>query len=110
MPIRFRLGDRIHDVTSRALVMGILNRTPDSFYDRGATFALDALLRRADEIVDEGADILDVGGVKAGPGPDVSEEEELDRVVGAVEALHRRFPTPISCDTWRARVLDAACS
>jgi dihydropteroate synthase len=110
MSERFRLGDRVHDLTRRTLVMGILNRTPDSFFDRGATFELDPLLRRADDIVAEGADILDVGGVKAGPGPDVSEAEELDRVVGAIEALHARFDTPISCDTWRARVLDAACS
>ncbi|MCL4293988.1 MAG: dihydropteroate synthase, partial [Acidimicrobiia bacterium] len=74
----FRLGPDLHDLRSRVLVMGILNRTPDSFYDRGATYGLDALLRRADRIVSEGADILDVGGVKAGPGPDVGEAEELD--------------------------------
>ena len=49
--------------------MGILNRTPDSFYDRGATWAFDAFLRRAEELVADGADLLDVGGVKAGPGP-----------------------------------------
>ena len=88
MPARYRLGDRVHDLGTRTLVMGILNRTPDSFYDRGATFAFDAFLRRADEIVAEGADILDVGGVKAGPGDEVSEDEELDRVVGPIEALH----------------------
>jgi dihydropteroate synthase len=84
--------------------MGILNRTPDSFYDRGATFGLDDLLRRAEFLVEEGADLLDVGGVKAGPGPEVSEEEELDRVVPAIEAVHARFDTPLSIDTWRAAV------
>jgi len=104
-----RLGRRTHDVTHRALVMGILNRTPDSFYDRGETFDLDALLRKADRLVDEGADILDVGGVKAGPGPEVSEAEELDRVVAPIEALGGRFDIPLSVDTWRASVLDAAC-
>ena len=57
------------------MVVGILNRTPDSFYDQGATFGLDLTLRRAEALVNEGADILDVGGVKAGPGPAVSEEE-----------------------------------
>jgi len=108
--VRYRLGAQVHDLTTRTLVMGILNRTPDSFYDQGATFALDALLRRADELVQAGADILDVGGVKAGPGPDVTEEEELDRVVGPIEALHARFDVAISCDTWRASVLDAACT
>jgi dihydropteroate synthase len=109
-PLRYRLGDRVHDVTTRTLVMGILNRTPDSFYDQGATFELDALLGRAKELVEQGADILDVGGVKAGPGPDVGEAEELDRVVAPIAALHERFDVALSCDTWRASVLDAACS
>jgi dihydropteroate synthase len=109
MAPRYRLGDHVHDLTTRTLVMGILNRTPDSFYDRGATFALDAFLRRADAIVTDGADVLDVGGVKAGPGLDVSEQEELDRVVEPIAALHARFDVAISCDTWRSGVLDAAC-
>ena len=104
----FRLGDRVHDLTTRALVMGILNRTPDSFYDQGATFELDPFLRRADQLVGEGVDILDVGGVKAGPGPDVDEAEELARVIPAIEALHTRFDVPVSVDTWRASVLAAA--
>jgi dihydropteroate synthase len=106
---RYRLGDEVHDLTTRTLVMGILNRTPDSFYDHGATFELDSLLRRAEVLVDDGADILDVGGVKAGPGPEVDEAEELDRVVAPIEALRQRFDVAISCDTWRASVLDAAC-
>jgi dihydropteroate synthase len=90
--------------------MGILNRTPDSFYDRGATWDFDAFLRRADRLVLDGADLLDVGGVKAGPGPEVGETEELDRVVPALEALRARFDTALSVDTWRASVLDAACT
>jgi dihydropteroate synthase len=106
---RYRLGGTTHDLTHRVLVMGILNRTPDSFYDAGITFELDALLRRAEVLVAEGADLLDVGGVKAGPGPEVGVAEELDRVVGPIAALRARFDTPISCDTWRASVLDAAC-
>jgi dihydropteroate synthase len=105
-----RLGDRTIDVRARTIVMGILNRTPDSFYDKGATWAFDAFLDRADALVQEGADLLDVGGVKAGPGPDVDEAEELERVVPAIEALHARFDVPVSVDTWRASVLDAACS
>jgi dihydropteroate synthase len=105
-----RLGDRAIDIRRRTIVMGILNRTPDSFYDRGATFALDPFLRRAEALVADGADVLDVGGVKAGPGPEVSEAEELDRVIPAIEALAARFATPISVDTWRASVLDAACA
>ena len=89
--------------------MGILNRTPDSFFDAGATFGLDELVARADQLVREGADLLDIGGVKAGPGPEVSEAEELDRLIPSVEALHARFDTPLSADTWRAAVLDEAC-
>jgi dihydropteroate synthase len=105
----YRLGDDVHDLSSRTLVMGILNRTPDSFYDHGRTFELDSLLERAEVLVHEGADLLDVGGVKAGPGPDVGEAEELDRVVAPIAALHERFDVAISCDTWRASVLDEAC-
>jgi dihydropteroate synthase len=88
--------------------MGIVNRTPDSFYDRGATYALDPLLDRAATLVADGADLIDIGGVKAGPGPEVSEAEELDRVIPAIEALHARIDIPISVDTWRASVARAA--
>ena len=106
--MRLSLGPRRYDVATRPLVMGILNRTPDSFYDQGDHFAMDKCLARADQLVAEGADLLDVGGVKAGPGPDVSAEEELDRVVPAVEALVARFDLPLSVDTWRASVAAAA--
>jgi dihydropteroate synthase len=99
-----RLGDRCYDVTHRALVMGILNRTPDSFYDRGSYWDPDAFWARAERLVADGADLLDVGGVKAGPGPEVGEDEEMDRVVPAVEGLRRRFDVPVSVDTWRAPV------
>lgn len=105
----YRLGDRVHDITDRTLVMGILNRTPDSFYDAGLTYELDALVRRAEQLVVEGADLLDVGGVKAGPGPEVGEAEELDRVVPAIEAIHARLDVAISADTWRASVLAESC-
>jgi dihydropteroate synthase len=84
--------------------MGILNRTPDSFYDRGRYWDLDAFYSRAARLVADGADLLDVGGVKAGPGPEVSAEEESDRVIPVIEALHDRFDVPISVDTWRSAV------
>jgi dihydropteroate synthase len=102
--MRLALGPRSYDVTTRALVMGILNRTTDSFFDKGRFFALDAMLELAERHVAHGADVLDVGGVKAGPGPEVGEQEELDRVIPAVEALHDRFDLPISVDTWRSEV------
>jgi dihydropteroate synthase len=98
------LGTRRYDITTRALVMGILNRTPDSFYDAGLTYELGALVDRAGALVAAGADLLDVGGVKAGPGPEVTLEEELDRVVPAIAALVERFDVPVSVDTWRAAV------
>jgi dihydropteroate synthase len=98
------LGHHHYDVSARALVMGILNRTPDSFFDKGATWAWDAFWARAEQIVAEGADVLDVGAVKAGPGPEVSEAEELDRLIPAVQGLVARFDLPVSADTWRASV------
>ena len=101
------LGTTRFDITHRAVVMGILNRTPDSFYDQGAYYEFDDFLRKAEQLVADGADFLDVGGVKAGPGDEVTEAEELERVVPAVEALRARFDLPLSVDTWRASVAKA---
>jgi dihydropteroate synthase len=106
--VRLALGDRNYDLTHRALVMGILNRTPDSFFDAGAFFALDKFIDLAAQHVAAGADLLDVGGVKAGPGPEVTAEEELERVIPGVQALRERFDLPVSVDTWRASVAEAA--
>jgi dihydropteroate synthase len=100
----FELGRHRYDLSSRGLVMGILNRTPDSFFDKGATWSWDAFWARAEQIVGEGADVLDVGAVKAGPGPEVTEAEEMDRLLPAVEGLVARFDLPVSVDTWRASV------
>ncbi len=98
------------DITYRALVMGILNRTPDSFFDGGQYFDFDGFLEKADGLVRDGADFLDVGGVKAGPGPEVSTEEELERVVPAIAALRSRFDLPMSVDTWNPVVLRESLS
>jgi dihydropteroate synthase len=103
-PLVVALGERLVDVTNRALVMGVLNRTKDSFFAPAATYDLDALFFRAEELVADGADLLDVGGVKAGPGEEVSEAEELERVVPVIAELARRFDLPLSVDTWRASV------
>jgi dihydropteroate synthase len=97
-------GRRTFDFGRRAAVMAILNRTPDSFYDRGVNFGFEAALGAADRALAEGADWLDVGGVKAGPGPEVTEAEELDRVVPLVEALRGRTDAVISVDTFRPGV------
>jgi dihydropteroate synthase len=82
--------------------MGILNRTPDSFYDRGATYDLDVLLRRADDLVAAGADILDVGGVKAGPGPDVTEAESCPRWKRCTHGSTHPFRWTPGGRLWRA--------
>jgi dihydropteroate synthase len=97
-------GRRTFDFSRAAAVMAIINRTPDSFYDRGASFTLDAAVAAADRALAEGADWLDVGGVKAGPGPGVDETEELERVLPVIEALRERTDAVISVDTFRSGV------
>jgi dihydropteroate synthase len=88
--------------------MAVINRTPDSFFDAGATYELGAALDAADRAVAEGADILDVGGVKAGPGDEVTAAEEIHRVRPLVAALRARYPDMvISVDTWRPVVAEA---
>jgi dihydropteroate synthase len=101
------IGSRVFDFDRSVAVMAVINRTPDSFYDKGAYWDFDSFLGQAERLVEAGADLLDVGGVKAGPGPEVSEAEELERVVPAVEALQARFDVPLSVDTWRASVAKA---
>lgn len=89
--------------------MAIVNRTPDSFYDKGATFAADAAVAAAERALDAGAGIVDIGGVKAGVGAEVTVAEEIDRVVPVIAELRRRRPEAvISVDTWRAEVGRAA--
>ncbi|OFT71463.1 dihydropteroate synthase [Corynebacterium sp. HMSC05C01] len=89
--------------------MAIVNRTPDSFYDKGATFAIEKALLRVDDAVAAGASIIDIGGVKAGPGDDVSVAEEIDRVVPLIAGVRERHPdVTVSVDTWRAAVAEEA--
>ncbi|GAA0214962.1 dihydropteroate synthase [Saccharothrix mutabilis subsp. mutabilis] len=105
-----RFGSR--DVPQdRALVMAIVNRTRDSFYDQGATFSDDAAMRAVDRAVADGADIVDIGGVKAGSkGEHVDTDEEVRRVVPFVAAVRERHPDlVISVDTWRHEVGRAVC-
>ncbi|WP_233211321.1 dihydropteroate synthase [Mycobacterium sp. shizuoka-1] len=91
--------------------MAIVNRTPDSFYDRGATFTDDAAKDAAHRVIAEGADAVDVGGVKAGPGNVVDADEEIARVVPFIEWLRGAYPDQlISVDTWRSSVAKQACA
>ncbi len=93
------------------LVMAIVNRTRDSFYDRGATWDESRALERVRQVVAEGADIVDVGGVKAGPGEDVDAAEEVRRTAGFVAQVRAEFPdVVISVDTWRSEVGREVCA
>jgi dihydropteroate synthase len=99
-----RFGTRTLPV-ERASVMAIINRTPDSFYDRGAAYSDQDAMAAVDRALREGADIIDIGGVKAGPGDDVGVAEETHRVVPFVAAVRERYPEAlISIDTWRHEV------
>jgi len=90
--------------------MAIVNRTPDSFFDGGATFREQDAMDAVSRAVDEGADLVDIGGVKAGVGPEVTQAEEIRRVVPFVARVRERFPDlPISVDTWRSGVAASAC-
>lgn len=95
----------------RAMIMAIVNRTPDSFYDRGANFTDEAAMAAVHRVIAEGADVIDVGGVKAGPGETVDVEAEVARVVPFIEWLRSVYPDQlISVDTWRAAVAKQACA
>lgn len=107
--MKLDLGGNVYDLTHRPLVVGILNRTRDSFYDRGVDFELDAFPRHAEQLVDDGADVLDVGARPGGVGVrGVNEDEEAELVVESLQALRRRFEVPLSVDTQRATVAAAA--
>jgi dihydropteroate synthase len=108
--VDLRLGGRTFGPRD-LVVMAIVNRTPDSFFDKGATYALDAALDRVDRAVEEGAAIVDIGGVKAGPGEEVDTAEEIRRTASLVAAVRARQPdVVVSVDTWRAEVGEAVCA
>jgi len=93
----------------RPLVMGILNVTPDSFSDGGRFDSTDPALRRAEEMIAEGVDIIDVGGESTRPGSErISVQVEIERVVPVIEAMAKKFETPISIDTSKSKVAEAA--
>lgn len=93
------------------LMMAIVNRTPDSFYDQGATWAEDAAFERVSLVVSQGAEMVDIGGIKAAPGVEIGEAEEKARVIDFVARVRESFPdVVISVDTWRASVGAAACA
>ena len=108
-PGPLRLGSREFGPRQR-LVLAIVNRTPDSFYRPGITWDVGAAMERVHEIIAQGADILDVGGIPAKPGAEITVEEETRRVVPFIEAVRAAYPDlVISVDTWRHEVGRAAC-
>lgn len=95
----------------RPLIMAIVNRTTDSFYDKGKTYAFDDAMKAVDTAVADGADIVDIGGVKAGPGITIGVSEEIDRTAPFVAAVRESFPElVISVDTWRHEVGRVVCA
>ncbi len=104
-----RLGQRTFGETD-LVIMAIINRTPDSFYDKGANYADDAAADAVSRAVDEGAHVIDIGGVKAGPGDEVDAPEEIRRTAEFVAGVRAAHPEIIiSVDTWRAEVAEIAC-
>src|SRR6478752_1316735 len=103
-----RIGAREFDFSAQVAVMAIVNRTPDSFHDKGATFALEQAVQASLAAVADGADWVDVGGVPFGRGPAVDLPEELDRIVPLVAAIRAASEVVISVDTFSAGVAEAA--
>ena len=102
------IGNREFDVKNHTYVMGILNVTPDSFSDGGKFNQIDAALKHAEEMIGDGADVIDIGGESTRPGYTmISDEEEIERTVPVVEALKERFDIPISIDTYKSKVAKA---
>ena len=109
VPVR-RIGRRTFDFSRQVAVMAIVNRTPDSFFDQGRTFALDTAVEAAVAAAGQGADWVDVGGVPFKPGPELSAADEVDRVLPVVEALVAESDVVVSVDTFRPEVAAAAIS
>lgn len=103
------IGNRVFDTEHRTYIMGILNVTPDSFSDGGKFNQMDAALYHAEEMIRDGADIIDVGGESTRPGHVViSDEEEISRIAPIIEAIKSRMDIPISIDTYKGKVTEAA--
>lgn len=103
-----KIGNREFDTVNHTYIMGILNVTPDSFSDGGRYNRLEDALKRAEEMIAEGADILDVGGESTRPGyMQISPEEEISRAIPVIKEIKTRFDIPISLDTYKSQVAKA---
>ena len=104
-----KIGNRKFDLKNRTYVMGIVNMTPDSFSDGGKYNTRDAALFRAEEMIKDGADIIDIGGESTRPGYiPVSADDQIDRIMPVLEAIKERFDTCVSVDTYDAKVAKAS--
>ena len=104
-----KIGNREFKEAGHTYIMGILNVTPDSFSDGGKFNQMDAALKHAEEMIRDGADILDIGGESTRPGyTKISDEEEISRVVPVIEAVKKEFDIPVSVDTYKSGVAEAA--
>ncbi len=104
-----RIGNRTFDTANATYVMGILNVTPDSFSDGGKFSREDAALRHVEQMIAEGADVIDVGGESTRPGyQKITEQEEISRTAGIIKKIKERFDIPVSIDTYKAKVAKAA--
>lgn len=105
------IGNREFDTENRCYIMGILNVTPDSFSDGGKWNTIDSALRHAENMAADGADIIDVGGESTKPGYiSISANEETDRIIPVIEAIRDRLDVPVSADTYKSAVAEAALS
>ena len=99
-----RIGNKEYELGKRTYIMGILNVTPDSFSDGGKFNEIDAAVNQARKLIEDGADIIDIGGESTRPGAEyVTEEEEIKRVVPIIKAIKEKLDVTISIDTYKAR-------
>ncbi|WP_295068330.1 dihydropteroate synthase [Ruminococcus sp.] len=106
-----KIGNKEFDVSSNCYIMGILNVTPDSFSDGGRFNNMDSALRQTEKMIEEGMDILDIGGESTRPGyTKISDDEEIQRTAPVIEAVKSRFDVPISLDTYKYKVAEAGIS
>ena len=104
-----RIGEKEFDLKKNTYIMGILNVTPDSFSDGGRYDGLDRAIEHAKQMIQEGVDIIDVGGESTRPGHvQITEEEEIARVVPVIRKLKKEFDIPVSIDTYKSAVAAAA--
>ena len=103
------IKDKRFDTENGTYIMGILNFTPDSFSDGGKYNNIEYALKHAEEMIEGGADIIDVGGESTRPGYTmISDEEEIERIVPVIEKIRQNFDIPVSADTYKSKVADAA--